>query len=114
MRRMTILGASILALALAVMPATASGITATVSTSCGELANTAGGPAHIIASGVSCTAARKVMKDFSRLGPFHHFVGTNHANGYSIVDDNWHCTLFMGHSACKRGSSVIRAEPQLQ
>jgi hypothetical protein len=108
------LGASVLMLALGSATATASGATATASTSCGALQHTGGGPAHIIASGVSCTTARKVIEDFSRLGPFHDYVGTNHANGYSIVDGSWHCTLFMGHSACKRAHAMINAEPQVQ
>jgi hypothetical protein len=113
MRWIRIVGASSLVLALGVVTPTASGVAARTSASCGELA-TAGGPSHIIASGVSCSTARMVMKDFTRLGPFHHFVGSNHANGYSLVDGSWHCTLFMGHSACKRGSSAVRAEPQVQ
>jgi hypothetical protein len=85
-------------------------IKAKASASCGT-EPTAGGPAHIIAPhGVSCTRARKVIHDFATKGAFWHFVGTNHGNGYSPVD-GWRCTLFMGHSDCKRGHAIIRAEP---
>ena len=107
MKRIWVLGASIVILALGV----ATTATAKTSTSCGTLRHTGGGPAQILASGVSCTTARQVIKDFSRLGPFHNFVGTNHTDGYSVVDGSWHCTLFMGHSACTRGDATIKAEP---
>ena len=83
---------------------------ATASTRCGT-EQTAGGVAHVIAPhGVSCARARKVIHDFVSKGAFWHFVGTNHGNGYSPVD-GWRCTLFMGHSDCKRGHAIIRAEP---
>jgi hypothetical protein len=77
--------------------------------SCGT-ENTEGGLAHVTATGVSCRTARKVIHDFTTKGAFWHFIGTNHANGYSPVD-GWRCTLFMGHSGCRRGHSVIRADP---
>jgi hypothetical protein len=83
--------------------------TAKASASCGT-ENTEGGPAHIVASGVSCTRARQVIHDFATKGVFWHFVGTDHENGYSPVD-GWRCTLFMGESGCKRGHSVIRGVP---
>ena len=109
MKRIWILGASVVVLALGAASTTATGTTARASASCGT-EHTEGGPAHIIASGVSCTTARKVIRDFATKGAFWHFVGTNHANGYSPVD-GWRCTLFMGESECKRGHSVIRGEP---
>jgi hypothetical protein len=51
-----------------------------------------------------------VIHDFATKGAFWHFVGKNHADGYSPVD-GWRCTLFHGHSTCKRGRAVIKAEP---
>ena len=109
MRRISILGASIVVLALGAATSQASTSAAKASASCGT-EHTEGGAAHIIAQGVSCARARKVIHDFATKGAFWHFVGTNHANGYSPVD-GWRCTLFMGHSDCKRGHAVIRAEP---
>lgn len=96
-------------LALGASTTAVSARTAKASASCGT-EHTEGGPAHIIAHGVSCARARKVIHDFATKGAFWHFVGTNHANGYSPVD-GWRCTLFMGHSECKRGHAVIRGEP---
>lgn len=64
MKRIWILGASLVVLALGAANTTATGTTARASASCGT-EHTEGGPAHIIASGVSCTTARKVIHDFA-------------------------------------------------
>jgi hypothetical protein len=51
-----------------------------------------------------------VMRDFTRHGPFWHFVGKDHGSGYSPVD-GWRCVLFQGFSGCTRGGAEIDAAP---
>jgi hypothetical protein len=105
---MMILGASVATLALAAGATTASGTTATASTSCGSLTGPGGVPAHIISSGVSCSTARTVVKDFAR------HVAAGHANGHATVDGGWRCTLASYRTTCKRGHAVVQGEPQGQ
>ena len=106
MGRLICLTLAICALSTAVaLGAPAQRLAATASIKCGTI-HTPIGSMHIAAShGVSCTKARKVIDDFlTKGGPF---VGTDHADGYTIVDSSWHCTLFMGYSSCRRVHSAV-------
>lgn len=97
-------GALTTAVALA---AAAQPMAAAPNVSCGTI-RTPLGSMHITAShGVSCKKARTVIDDFLTHGG--RFVGTDHANGYTIVDTSWHCTLFMGYSSCHRVHSAAIA-----
>jgi hypothetical protein len=101
-------GASVATLALALGATAALGTTATTSASCGSLTGPGRVPAHIIASGASCSTARKVVKDFA----LH--VPSGHANGHATVDGSWRCTLTSYRTTCKRGHAVVKGEPQIQ
>lgn len=66
------------------------------------------GTVNVMASqGVQCSIAHRTLDDyFANKGLF---VGSNHASGYFLVDNGWHCVTFMAHTNCSQSGARISA-----